>query len=146
MFKTILLPTDGSSLSDKATETAIRFAQVHGARIVGICVAQPFPFVPMADGAAVIPDAEVFDTQMGNVARSNLGKMSAACAAANVPFEGVIGNSASPYQEIVAAAEKHQCDIILMASHGRKGLNKLLLGSETQKVLAHTTLPVLVLR
>jgi len=145
MFKNILLPTDGSSLSEKATAIAVNFARIHGARIVSVCVAQPFPFVPMGDGA-VIPDAEVFDTQMTGAARASVEKVAAACAAAGVPFEGVIANSASPYEEIIAAADKYNCDIILMASHGRKGLNKLFLGSETQKVLAHTELPVLVLR
>ncbi|GGX93345.1 universal stress protein [Massilia dura] len=145
MFKNILLPTDGSGLSVKATDTAIRFAQVHGARIVSICVAQPFPFVPMAEGA-VVPDTAVFETQINAAAKINIDKVAASCAAAGVPFEGIVTASHSPYEEIVAAAEKHGCDIILMASHGRKGLNKLFLGSETQKVLAHTTLPVLVLR
>jgi nucleotide-binding universal stress UspA family protein len=145
MFKNILLPTDGSDLSDKATDIAVRFAQIHQARIVAVSVVQPFPFVPMSDGA-VIPDAEVFDTQMTSAARTSLARVSAACATAGVPFEGVVANSHNPYEEIVAAAEKHNCDIIVMASHGRKGLNKLFLGSETQKVLAHTHLPVLVLR
>jgi len=145
MFKSILLPTDGSDLSEKATAIAVNFAKIHGARIVGISVIQPFPFFPMAEGA-VVPDAEVFDTQLNAAARRNLDQIANAAAAAGVPFEGVIANSHSPYEEIVAAAEKHNCDIILMASHGRKGLNKLFLGSETQKVLAHTQLPVLVLR
>ncbi|QGZ41076.1 nucleotide-binding universal stress UspA family protein [Pseudoduganella flava] len=146
MFKNILLPTDGSPLSEKATATAVQFAKVHGARIVGVCVAQPFPFVPLSDGGAVVPDAEVFETQLKSAAQTHLAKVAAACAAGGVPFEGVVGNSHNPYEEIVKAAEKHNCDIIVMASHGRKGLNKLFLGSETQKVLAHTTLPVLVLR
>ncbi|WP_338770543.1 universal stress protein [Massilia sp. METH4] len=146
MFKNILLPTDGSDLAVKATETAVRFAQVHGARIVAICVAQPFPFVPMAEGGAVVPDAEVFETQITTAAQANINKVATACAAAGVPFEGIVSNSHTPYKDIVDAADKHNCDIILMASHGRGGLSKLLLGSETQKVLAHTTLPVLVLR
>jgi nucleotide-binding universal stress UspA family protein len=145
MFKNILLPTDGSDLAVKATDLAIRFAQVHGARIVSICVAQPFPFVPMAEGA-VVPDAAVFETQIAASAQANVNKVATACATAGVPFEGIVVNSHTPYQEIVAAADKHNCDIILMASHGRTGLNKLFLGSETQKVLAHTQLPVLVLR
>lgn len=145
MFKNILLPTDGSDLAVKATETAVRFAQVHGARIISICVAQPFPFVPMAEGA-VVPDAEVLDTQITAAAKANINKVATACAAAGVPFEGIVTNSHTPYKDIVDAAEKHNCDIILMASHGRGGLSKMLLGSETQKVLAHTTLPVLVLR
>ena len=146
MFKSILLPTDGSDLSEKATAIAIEFARAHGARIVGVSVVQPFPFTPMAVDGAVIPDAEVFDTQATVAATSHLDKIAAAAAAAGIAFEGVVANSHSPYEEIVAAAEKHHCDIILMASHGRKGLNKLFLGSETQKVLAHTHLPVLVLR
>lgn len=145
MFKNILLPTDGSPLSEKATTIAVQFAQIHGARIIAISVAQPFPFVPMAEGA-VIPDAEVFETQISSAARTHLDKVALACGGAGVPFEGIVTSSPSPYEEIVAAAEKHNCDIILMASHGRKGLNKLFLGSETQKVLAHTHLPVLVLR
>ena len=148
MFKSILLPTDGSELSEKATAIAIEFARVHGARIVGVSVVQPFPFTPMAgagDGA-VIPDAEVFDTQANVAATSHLNKIAAAATAAGIPFEGVVATAHSPYEEIVAAAQKYGCDIIPMASHGRKGLNKLFLGSETQKVLAHTHLPVLVLR
>ncbi|WEF32745.1 universal stress protein [Pseudoduganella chitinolytica] len=145
MFKSILLPTDGSELSEKATAIAVEFARVHGARIVGITVIQPFPFAPMTDGA-IVPDAEVFDTQANVAATRNVERIAAAAAAAGIPFEGIVANSHNPYQEIVAAAEKHNCDIILMASHGRKGLNKLFLGSETQKVLAHTQLPVLVLR
>ncbi|MBB3223122.1 universal stress protein [Pseudoduganella umbonata] len=145
MFKNILLPTDGSELAVKATELAIRFAQVHGARIISICVAQPFPFVPASENA-VVPDAAVFETQIAATAKANINKVETACATAGVPFEGVVVDSHTPYKEIVAAAEKYNCDIILMASHGRTGLNKLFLGSETQKVLAHTELPVLVLR
>jgi nucleotide-binding universal stress UspA family protein len=145
MFKNILLPTDGSDLSERATDSAIRFAQLNGARIVSVSVAQPFPFVPMAEGA-VVPDTELYETQIAAAAQINIDKVAAACAAAGVPFEGIVTASHSPYEAIVAAAQEHGCDIILMASHGRKGFNKLLLGSETQNVLAHTQLPVLVLR
>ncbi|MET3134856.1 nucleotide-binding universal stress UspA family protein [Oxalobacteraceae bacterium GrIS 1.11] len=145
MFKTILLPTDGSELSDKASATAIEFAQLNQAKIVAISVVQPFPYSPMGDGGVVL-DAGLYEKQMQEVAQHNIDKVGAAARAANVPFEGVVALSLSPYEEIVAAAATHQCDIILMASHGRTGLNKLFLGSETQKVLAHTTLPVMVLR
>ena len=69
-----------------------------------------------------------------------------AARAADIPFEGGISVSHTPYEEIVEAAKKFDCDLIMMASHGHKGINKLLLGSQTDKVLAHTTLPVLVLR
>ena len=145
MFKSILLPTDGSQLSERATETAVKIAQLNGAKLVAISVVQPFPLVPMSE-AVVIPDATVFDKHADEYARNCLDRVAAAAQAAGVQFEGVMAQSATPYEEIVKAAEQHHCDIIMMASHGRKGLNKLFLGSETQKVLAHTTLPVLVLR
>ncbi|MGO4380400.1 universal stress protein [Pseudoduganella sp. RAF53_2] len=145
MFKSILLPTDGSQLSERATETAVRFAQLNGAKLVAVSVIQPFPLVPMSE-AVVVPDAAIFDRHADEYARNCLDRVATAARAAGVPFEGVMTQSATPYEEIVKAAEQHGCDIILMASHGRKGLNKLFLGSETQKVLAHTTLPVLVLR
>jgi len=145
MFKSILLPTDGSQLSERATATAIEFAKIHGARITAVSVIQPLPFVPLAD-AAVLPDAGVFDREMRANAQAGLDKVLAAASAAGVECDTVLGEAISPYEVIVKTAEERHCDIILMASHGRKGLNKLFLGSETQKVLAHTHLPVLVLR
>ena len=99
----------------------------------------------MGDSGAVI-DSGQFATQMKTAAEHHLEKVARAAAAANIPFEGVISMSPSPHEEIVEAAKKYHCDLIMMASHGRKGLKGLLLGSETQKVLAHTTLPVMVLR
>lgn len=145
MFKTILLPTDGSQLSEKATATAIQFAQLNRAKIVAISVVQPFPLSSFGDGGVMF-DASVYEQQMQDAAQHNVDKVGAAAQAAGVPFEAVVALSVSPYDEIVAAATEYNCDIIVMASHGRKGLNKLFIGSETQKVLAHTSLPVLVLR
>lgn len=147
MFKNILLPTDGSSLSDKATARVMELARIHGGKVVAISVVQPFPFVTLAgDSGMVAPDAADYENKVQGAARDNVNKVAAAASAANVPFEGVVALSPSPYQEIVATAEKYGCDAIVMASHGRTGINKLFLGSETQKVLAHTELPVLVLR
>lgn len=145
MFTSILFPTDGSPLSDQAAKTAIAFAQLNNAKLVAVSVVQPFPFSPMADGGIVL-DASLYEEQMNTSARQALEKIGEAARAANVPFEGVLALSPSPYEEIVNTAQSHQCDIILMASHGRTGLNKLFVGSETQKVLAHTHLPVMVLR
>ena len=145
MFKSILLPTDGSQLSERAAETAIGFAKVHGARLTVVTAMQPLPFVPLAD-AAVLPDPGLFDREVRRNLETGLNRIVAAATAAGVPCEAVLGEANSPYELIVRTAEEHHCDIILMASHGRKGLNKLFLGSETQKVLAHTHLPVLVLR
>lgn len=145
MFTSILFPTDGSPLSDQAAQTAIAFAQLNQAKLVAVSVVQPFPFSPMADGGIVL-DASLYEEQMNESARQALAKIGEAARVANVAFEGVLVLSPSPHEEIVNTAQTHQCDIILMASHGRKGLNKLFVGSETQKVLAHTHLPVMVLR
>jgi len=145
MFNTILFPTDGSPLSDKAAETALAFAQLNKAKLVAISVVQPFPFSPMADGGVVL-DAGLYEEQMHTAAQQAVDKLGQAAQAAGLAFEGVVAISPSPHEEIVNAAAHYHCDIILMASHGRKGLNKLFVGSETQKVLGHTQLPVLVLR
>jgi nucleotide-binding universal stress UspA family protein len=145
MFKSILLPTDGSPLSDKAAATAIQFAQLNGARIVAVTVIPPYPLMPTVADAGPVIDASVYDRQMQTTARHSLHAVEAAAQAAGVPFEGVVALSASPYDEIIETAKKYGCDIIVMASHGRSGLSKLFLGSETDKVLAHTALPVLVL-
>jgi nucleotide-binding universal stress UspA family protein len=144
MFKTILLPTDGSDLSDKATATAIQFAQLNQAGIVALYVVQPVPLTPMADGSTLL-DTGAYDQQMHTAAEEVLSKVRVAAQAASVPFEGVIALSPRPADEIVDAAKKYHCDVIVMGSHGRTGLNRLLAGSETEKVLSHTTLPVLVI-
>jgi len=145
MFNTILFPTDGSPLSDKAAATALAFAQLNKAKLIAISVVQPFPFSPMADGGVVL-DAGLYEEQMREAAQHAVDKLGQAAQAAGLAFEGLVAISPSPYEEIVNAAATYHCDIILMASHGRKGLNKLFVGSETQKVLGHTQVPVLVLR
>jgi nucleotide-binding universal stress UspA family protein len=145
MFKSILFPTDGSDLSEKATATVVEFARLHQARILGISVVQPMLMPSLGDSGAML-DAGQYETQMQDAARNHINKVAAAASAGGVPFEGLIAMSPNPYEEIVEAAQRHGCDIIVMASHGRRGLNKLFLGSETQRVLSHTALPVLVLR
>lgn len=145
MFNTILVPTDGSSLSDKAVDAAVKFAKMTGGKIVSISVAEPYPYMSLAEGT-VAPDLDLFETQMQKIAEMNVQKVADAAAAANVPCKAYTAASFSPYQAIIDAAMENQCDVIFMASHGRKGLNKLFVGSETQKVLAHSTIPVMVFR
>jgi nucleotide-binding universal stress UspA family protein len=145
MFKSILLPTDGSELSDKATAIAVEFARLHQSRITALTVIQPLLLPALGDSGAVA-DAGQYEIQMQDAARAHIERVAAAANAAGIPFEGVIAVSPNPYEEIVEAAKKYGCDLIMMASHGRSGLSKLLMGSETQSVLSHTTLPVLVLR
>jgi nucleotide-binding universal stress UspA family protein len=145
MFKTILLPTDGSDLSRKAIDTAIEYAQLSGAKIYGISVAEPYPFTPLAESAMSI-DPSVYEENVCNLARQHVSKIVDAAQIAGVACEVSIVLSFSPDEEIINAAHKFNCDAIFMASHGRSGLSRLFLGSKTQKVLAHSTIPVLVLR
>jgi nucleotide-binding universal stress UspA family protein len=141
MFKTILVPTDGSTLSDKAIAAAVEFAKLAGSKIVGLSVAEPYPFAPLYQNSGAA-DTTIYEEKMRESAQLHAD----AAKNAGVTYEAVIKQSFSPYEEIIATAKKFDCDVIFMASHGRKGLNRLFLGSETQKVLAHSSLPVLVFR
>jgi len=145
MFKTILLPTDGSALSVKAIDAAIEFAKINNSKIIGLCVAEPYPFSPLAENAGG-SDYAVYEEKMRSLAQQHVEAIALAARNAQVPCETLVAQSFSPYEEIIHAVKKFNCDVIFMASHGRKGLNKLFLGSETQKVLAHTTIPVVVFR
>lgn len=147
MFKKILIPTDGSPLSDKAVDAAIEFAQKMGSELLVLSVAEPYVYMGLMEGAGVFPtDPTMYDDKVKELAQKHLDKVEAATRNKGVSCKTMVSVGLSPYEEIVRVAEEQKCDAIFMASHGRKGLNKLFIGSETQKVLAHTSLPVLVLR
>ncbi|MEG2033050.1 MAG: universal stress protein [Janthinobacterium sp.] len=129
----LVVENDGSSEAERQD-----FAR---ARQVSACV-----FLDRQADGGIVLDASLYEQQMNESAQRAIEKIGEAARAAGVAFEGVVAVSPSPHDEIVNAAQTYHCDIILMASHGRKGLNKLFVGSETQKVLAHTHLPVMVLR
>jgi nucleotide-binding universal stress UspA family protein len=143
MFRKILVPTDGSELSDKAMNAAIDIARRLGGSLVGLCVSEPYPYSPLSEGA-IVGDAVGYENRSLEIAHQHLERMQASAKAANVPCEVVVKKSFDPYKEIVEVAKTSNCDSIVMASHGRKGLRGLMLGSETQKVLAHIDIPVLV--
>jgi nucleotide-binding universal stress UspA family protein len=145
MYKSILVPTDGSPLSEQAAAAAIDFARLCGAEIVALSVAEPYPPVPAAEGAMVI-DPGLETTEMLNFAQQCADQVAKAALAAGVRCTAVTAVSMTPYEEIIYTATKHQCDLIFMASHGRRGLSRLLAGSVTQQVLAYSTIPVMVLR
>ena len=145
MFKTILVPTDGSALSVKAIEAAVEFAKFAGSKIIGLSVAEPYPYSPLSENAMTF-DANLYQEQMIQMAHLHLQKISDAAKSAGVACETVVGQSFSPSDEIVHVSKEKNCDAIFMASHGRKGLSRLFVGSETQKVLAHSQLPVMVFR
>ena len=142
MYKRILVPTDGSPLSVQAAETAVAFARGIGAELVAVSIAQPFPI--MAAEAAAI--TAVITEELMSEAADNVAKVAALAAAAGVPCHGVTSLAFFPHEEIIKTAREQQCDLIVMASHGRHGLSRLIAGSVTQKVLHDSSIPVLVLR
>lgn len=142
MFKTILVPTDGSALSDKAVAAAVEFAKFSGAKVIGLSVAQPHLYGPMSESAVVVASEQ----NALVLAQSYVDKIADVASSFGVPCQTTVPKSFSPAEEIINAAEKFGCDVIFMASHGRTGLSKLMIGSEIQKVLAGSQLPVLVFR
>lgn len=142
MFRTILVPTDGSALSDKAIASAVDFAKISGAKVIGLSVAQPDLYGPLYESAVTVANEQRALT----VAQSYVDKIASIALSLGVPCETLVTKSFSPAEEIINAAKKFHCDAIFMASHGRTGLSKLMIGSETQKVLAGSTLPVMVFR
>ena len=120
MFKNILVPTDGSPLSDKAINAAIEFAKMNGSKVIGLSVAEPYPFSPLAE-SAVAAESVTYEQKMQEVAQLHVQKIADIAITSNVPFETATALSFSPYEEIIKTAKKFNCDVIFMASHGRKG-------------------------
>lgn len=145
MWKRILVPTDGSDLAGKAVAEAVDYARVSGAVIVAFSVAQPYPLLPAVDGAMMI-DPALDSTELQQLAKDTVEAVAGVCRAAGVSCEAHTSLSFLPYEEIIRAAEEYKCDVIFIASHGRRGLSRLIAGSQTQKVLAYSKVPVVVLR
>lgn len=144
MFKRILVPTDGSELSQKAITAAISLAQMLKASVVGMTTVEPYSYSNLSEYR---PETlENYEERMEQAGDERVGQIANAAASAGVPVETVVVKSFSPYEAIIEAAKGNGCDLIVMASHGRRGLNAVLLGSETQKVLTHSTIPVMVYR
>lgn len=147
MFKHLLVPTDGSELSLACVERAIAFAREAGAKITFFCAEQSFPSMYYGMGAIFDPQlASRFHAEVDSVAQDILAAAGQAATAAGVTCDLLSLACAEPYEAIIAAANRNGCDLIFMASHGRRGIGALLLGSETQKVLAYSKIPVLVHR
>lgn len=145
MFKHILLPTDGSELSEAASLKGLSFAKACNATITGVSVIPEFHVLTF--NTTMLEDTrEQFLAESRAQAEKNLAMLKRAAAEAGVPCDTVVETSDHPYEAIIRIADSTGCDLILMASHGRRGVQGMLLGSETQKVLTHTTIPVLVYR
>jgi nucleotide-binding universal stress UspA family protein len=145
MFRHILVPTDGSVLSQRAVDAAIQLARPLGARVTALHVIARFH---ASDVIMSLLEANREDYEQAALefARTELASARRAAEAAGVACEGLHVTGDDVAREIVGAATRSGCDLILMASHGRRGIEAVLLGSETQKVLAQSRLPVLVYR
>ncbi|TXI77433.1 MAG: universal stress protein [Dokdonella sp.] len=147
MFKHILVPTDGSELSQDTARRAVSFAKEAGARITVLYAKPEYPDSYYGEGALIDPTTpEKFAELAEAQAEQTLGFVVDLCRDAGVPVDTVSMTSDLPYQAIIDGATQAGCDLIFMASHGRRGITALLLGSETNKVLTHSNIPVLVYR
>ncbi len=144
MYKRILFPTDGSEITAKALTSAIAMAGLTGAEIYALAVKEPFPYSATSEMQPV-PPQEFLDAQE-RVALSRLKDVAEAAAAAGVASHTHSVEGLHPWEAILDHGKAMGCDLVVMASHGRRGMSALLLGSETQKVLTHSTIPVLVVR
>lgn len=147
MFKHILVPTDGSKLSAETVRRAIVFAREIDAKITFFFAKPDYPVAFYGEGALIDPTTpDKFAEMAEQQAKEILGAHETAAKTEGVDCATATSVSDIPYEAIIAAAENSGADIIFMASHGRRGLSGLLLGSETQKVLTHSKIPVLVYR
>ena len=147
MFKHILVPTDGSELSRATAKRGVMFAKEIGAKVTVFFAKPEYPIAYFGEGALIDPTTpEKFAELADQQANEYLCDVQSQCATAGVPCATVTAASDVPYEAIIEAAEKSGCDLIFMGSHGRRGISGLLLGSETQKVLTHSKIPVLVYR
>lgn len=147
MFKHILVPTDGSTLSNDAVKRAIAFAREASARLTFMFAKPDYPVAFYGEGALIDPTTpEKFAEMAEQQANEILSACESLARESGVESSSVSLTSDIPYEAIINAAESSSCDLIFMASHGRRGITGLLLGSETQKVLTHSKIPVLVYR
>ena len=144
MFKRIFVPTDGSEITAKAIDTAVALAKQSGASITTLCVKEPFPYSAISEMQPV-PPQEFYDAQE-RIAAERVKAVMAAASAAGVACKGSTVEALHPWEAILEMAKTEDCDLIVMASHGRRGMAALLIGSETNKVLTHSRLPVLVVK
>jgi nucleotide-binding universal stress UspA family protein len=146
MFKHLLIPTDGSELSEAAIQAGVQFAKSINAKVTGFHAMPKFHMVygpegvieTRQDSVDFVKDSKAHD------AERFLAVIMQAAKAADVPCETALQTSDQPYEAIIATAKEKGCDLILMASNGRRGVQAFLIGSETQKVLTHSKIPVLV--
>ncbi|HEY0825957.1 MAG TPA: universal stress protein [Ramlibacter sp.] len=147
MYTRILVPTDGSALSKKAVKSAVELAAAVGAEVVALNVVPRYPTSYFEGGISISPsEVARVEKQWAEQGQALAAEVEKAAVKAGVKAKAVTVRSDLVAEAILAAARKNKCDLVVMASHGRRGIKRLLLGSETQHVLTHGNIPVLVLR
>ncbi len=145
MYKHILIPTDGSPLSERAAQQAIAFAKSIGAKVTAVNVSPTFRTFAV-DPVMLTETPAQYEKNCETRAQKYLGAIRNIAKTAGVPYDDVHVVHDHPYEAIIETAGKKGCDLIFMASHGRRGVSALVLGSETLKVLTHSKIPTLVCR
>ncbi len=144
MYRSILIPTDGTEITAKAVATAIELARALGARLSTITVKEPFPYSAISE-MQPIPPQEFYDAQE-RIALTRVREVVESAATAGLACEAFTVEAPHPWEAILDHAKAQACDLIVMASHGRRGFGAMLIGSETSRVLTHCNVPVLVVR
>ena len=144
MYQRIIVPTDGSEISAKAADAAVKLAKLCGAAISVISVKEPFPYSAISEMQPV-PPQEFYDAQE-RIASDRVKAVLAMAQAAGVTADGATVEALHPWEAILEHAKTKGADLIVMASHGRRGVAALLIGSETSRTLTHSSLPVLVIK
>ncbi len=147
MYQRILVATDGSKLSQKAVSSAVTLASALGAELIALTVVQRYP-VTYFEGGVTISNDDVarIEQKWADEAQAIVDAVRNGAISKGIKARSVLARSNMVAEAIISAARKHKADLIVMASHGRKGIKRVLLGSETQHVLTHSAVPVLVLR
>ena len=146
MFKHILIPTDGSSISNKAAKAGIALAKTLGARVTAYCAIEPLQPLYVEGYMFEQGMLDSIDDHARKAAEKLVAAIGKMAKPAGVPFASMVSQPVTAYEGIIDAAKKRKCDAIFMASHGRRGISKVIMGSVTQKVLSHSRIPVVVYR
>lgn len=144
MFKHILIPIDGSPVANKAAKAGIALARRLGAKVTAYFAIETLQPIYVEGYAFNQKDIEGFERRAREAGQKRVDAIGKLAKAAGVPFTSVVAKALTPYEGIIAAAKKRKCDVIFMASHGRRGFSRLIMGSVTQKVLSHSKIPVVV--
>jgi nucleotide-binding universal stress UspA family protein len=145
MYKHILIPTDGSPLATTAVKHGLEFAKAIGAQTTILTIYEPFRMFTL-ETEMLSDTPQIYTEHAKAEGQSVLAKAEVLAKAHGVVCDTVALEDVHPYEAIIATAKKHKCDLIIMGSHGRGGIDAILIGSETQKVLTHSKIPVLVYR